>query len=203
MTITDQTPSTAANMPVISCLEKLREQTRAHHSSMDGLLNILNSQFSLDDYKRLLGLFYGFYAALDPQLTVLSDNQARHKSPLLKQDLTTLGVEVSHLPLCQQLPDTSTAAHQMGCMYVIEGSTLGGQMISRHLETQMGITADNGGRFFNSYGSQVGPMWKTFCNELDAFTTAHPDAQDDVVAAACQTFETLGNWFRQMSSKQS
>jgi heme oxygenase len=77
-------------------------------------------------------------------------------------------------------------------LYVTEGATLGGQIISRHLEQTLGLSARRGAAFFGSYGLQVGAMWRTFCAILQTQTPV--DQEDAAIAAARQTFIAIHQW---------
>lgn len=84
----------------------------------------------------------------------------------------------------------------LGCLYVIEGATLGGRVITRHLQNQLGTTPDSGGAFFDGYGAETGSRWKAFCTMLSQYAdhSADEDRQAAIVAGANRTFETLTHW---------
>jgi heme oxygenase len=94
--------------------------------------------------------------------------------------------------LCQALPDCIEWPQALGGLYVTEGATLGGQIISRHLEQTLGLSARRGAAFFSCYGLQVGAMWRAFCAILQTQTTAEQD--EVVIAAARQTFISIHDW---------
>ena len=94
-------------------------------------------------------------------------------------------------PLCPALPPLHTRAQLLGAMYVLEGSTLGGQVIARQLAAA-GIA---GRTFFTGRAERTGPLWKQFCQLLEAAAgTEDPDA---IVASAILTFQTLAAWLNQ------
>ena len=84
----------------------------------------------------------------------------------------------------------------LGCLYVLEGATLGGQIISRQLEERLAIDAGHGGRFFASYGAAVGEMWQAFGEILVAHARGL-ECGDAIVASGCATFDAFGRWFQQ------
>jgi heme oxygenase len=54
-------------------------------------------------------------------------------------------------------------ADLVGALYVIEGATLGGQVISPQIQAgRLGVTPEHGGRFFHGYGEQTTPRWNEF-----------------------------------------
>jgi heme oxygenase len=77
----------------------------------------------------------------------------------------------------------------------LEGSTLGGQFISRQLRDTLGISAANGARFFNGYADQTGPRWKEFGQWAESQADREPGLVPEAVSAARATFETFSRWF--------
>ena len=184
-------------------LGKLKEATRTQHENLENTVDVMNNMFSLDNYKTLLTKFYRFYAAIEPKVAandLLSagfDVSARRKLPLLEKDLTALGifenVQKETAPWTD-LPALDSTAKAFGSLYVMEGATLGGQIIMRHLKQHLDLTPENGGAFFNSYGANVGPMWKEFC----AITTEFAEKEQDdetIINAARETFDSFANCF--------
>ena len=55
----------------------------------------------------------------------------------------------------------------VGCLYVLEGSTLGGQIILRRAAERLGIDADTGAGFFHGYGAQTGAMWRGLVDAIN------------------------------------
>jgi heme oxygenase len=92
-------------------------------------------------------------------------------------------------------------ADAFGCLYVVEGSTLGGQIISRQVTRNLGLSPDNNGcRFFCCYGENTGTMWRRFGESLETFLTANPDTRPQIVASALSTFECFQGWFAKPST---
>src|SRR6476646_4923354 len=125
----------------MTLLEIFRNQTSSHHEGIESLLDLLNENFTLSSYTQLLKRFYGFYLPLEklfgeflsPHLFPF-DMDSRRKSPLLRDDLISLGLTpsaIERLPLCSEdeLPEILNDSSILGCLYVIEGSTLGGQVL--------------------------------------------------------------------------
>lgn len=190
-------------------LQQLRDATSPLHDKLEECMPLMRPDLSEAAYLQVLKNFYGLYAPLEQVLmahtdwlALLSDAPDRQRLPHLKQDLEALGVSLAEqeaLPLCQ-LPDMSPGLHQLlGCMYVMEGSTLGGQHLVRHLKNHFGWDEadDSKTHFFNSYGKQVGPRWKAFCEVLQSFSAKQtPEQQQITIASAVGMFEILEQWFR-------
>ena len=94
------------------------------------------------------------------------------------------------------MPAPGSVAEAFGCLYVLEGATLGGQVISRHLARELSLSPANGAAFFNGYGPETGPRWTAFLALLEAHA-GQPEQQASVVEAARQTFLLLEQWLRE------
>jgi len=182
-------------------LTELRAATQPMHDALERRLNIADPNLSAERYFRILRRFYGFYAPMESAIAAYGTHPQdwidadRRKIPLLSSDLESSGMsnrEIAHLPHCTYLPGLSNSAGHLGCMYVMEGATLGGQIVSRHVKDHLGLT-DAVTRFFNSYGARVGAMWKSFCGHLEAIENSQA-ARGPVIASACATFGALDRW---------
>ena len=187
----------------MSILERLKSDTRARHVALESRTVLLNNDLSHSNYSRCLQRFFSYYAPLERQLReypawheagLVYDN--RYKTAQLVQDLLALGVTqnvLASIPQCNTLPELETTAQIFGCLYVIEGATLGGQIISKHLNVSLSLTPDFGCSFFAGYGKQTGSQWKSFGARLTAFAT-QTGSDDEIIASANKTFQTLDCW---------
>lgn len=179
--------------------KQLREQTKILHDQIEQtflLKKILQQEITLSDYKLLIQTFYGFIMpceALIDLLTCKSVIKNRKKKPWLEQDLLALKIEnINKQSICIDLPDLSEYEQVMGYLYVIEGATLGGQVLTKMIEAQLPITKDQGGRFFHGYGEKTKIMWNKFCLDLDSIT--HLEQQYKIINSANDTFKRLHKW---------
>ena len=148
--------------------------------------------------------FYGFHQPredrlhrADGWLAPWLDIAARVKTLLLVADLKALGNEaVGSQPRCSDLPRLDGPAECFGCLYVFEGSTFCGQVVSRQLRDTLRGTPANGGRSFNGCGARTGPMWQKFRAAPAGCCAAH-GMKDEVVTTARNTFEMLRAWCQQ------
>ena len=65
-------------------------------------------------------------------------------------------------PIAGPCRDCRPVPEGLGALYVIEGATLGGQVITRYIQSALKIDATNGGRFFAAYGDRTGLLWRDF-----------------------------------------
>jgi heme oxygenase len=189
--------------PKLSILKRLRAETSERHAGLEQRMTVMDPRLSRADYRALLEGFFGFYAPLEARLgaspvwaELAFDFAARRKVQRLEQDLLALGKtgeELTRLPRCAELPELDTLPQVLGCLYVIEGATLGGQVITRHLLATHGITPETGGAFFAGYGAETGARWQAFGAMMTA-AAERVGAADAIVASANRTFETLDCW---------
>jgi heme oxygenase len=78
-------------------------------------------------------------------------------------------------------------------MYVLEGSTLGGQVLKRAMAERLGVGADSGAAFFDVYGPLTGTHWRSFLARL-AEASLPPAALTCSVHAAVATFMRFEQW---------
>jgi heme oxygenase len=189
-------------------LEDLKQTTRPCHERLEQRVDIMARLHSRARYRELLECYLGFYAPLERALSarqttlpVALDLPDRWKAPLLRRDLAALGAtaaEIDGVPHCSAPPDIGTPARALGCLYVLEGATLGGRIIARPLADRLGIDGTNGGAFFHGYGERTGSRWTSFRRHLTQFA-ATSEARSAVIAAAIDTFEALDRWLAQQA----
>jgi heme oxygenase len=83
--------------------------------------------------------------------------------------------------------------HLAGCLYVLEGACLGGQIIARALRERLPLTDDHGLSFFVGDGSRTGARWRSVLDWLEGLVRRGALA-DEIVASARETFCALGCW---------
>lgn len=184
-------------------LTELKAQTRSYHDQLEGNLYIAGRLSSPELYQALLGRFLGFYDPVEKRIAGLPgwaslslDFGRRRKAALLRKDLKALGMsddDIGLLPVCAEAPALSDMPQALGCMYVLEGATLGGQLISRQLKGELGVDESNGGAFFNSYGAGTSRMWKEFSAFLSAYSTTD-SIENAIIESARDTFIAFDRW---------
>jgi heme oxygenase (biliverdin-IX-beta and delta-forming) len=189
----------------MSATLELRSATRKSHQDLEKRLDVKTRFATLAGYSSHLRKMWGFYASFEQVLGTqsfgggLSDYDARRKLPLLTQDLISLGNEhpqVLSLAVCATTPSCANPAAAFGCLYVLEGATLGGQTLSPMMHKRFGLTADCGAAFLCSYGAEVVGMWQRFIGSLDAWCFT-PERRAVAARAAVATFKSLDEWLRE------
>jgi heme oxygenase len=183
-------------------LKKLKESTKIQHEQLEKLVNLVDDGLSREEYIATLVAFYRFYQSLEPKLERFDfspfgyDFFKRRRLPLLENDLQALGFsELRDIPIWSGLPNLETIAEGFGCLYVVEGSSLGGQVILRHLRSKLNLDESNGASFFNIYGPQTGEMWKDFGNSINKFMTSTEADEKRIILGAIETFEGFSRCF--------
>lgn len=152
-------------------------------------------------YGAHLARLFGFYVVAEPQWQALAavainDYPARCKTLWLADDLARLGYTaeaIAHLPRCAGVPVFDDSAATLGAVYVLEGATLGGQILLPLAQRRLALTAHSGAAYFASYGAQVRPMWQQFGRMLEAYCDT-PDKVERAATAAQATFIALEQW---------
>lgn len=132
---------------------------------------IFTGTFTPEDYRKLLlHNFYLIKAYENPVFDFLKNDYAeklqleeRRKLSALQKDLASLGITDYGETTAPQLTNIQQA---FGILYVMEGSTLGGNVIAKNL-AKLDAFRDFSFQYFGIYGDQTGPMWKNFKNVLD------------------------------------
>jgi heme oxygenase len=183
---------------------RLRRGTAALHQRLEQQLDLLGPELSIPGYVRTLRTFYGFYAPVEARLARLAPTAPslgvplRARAALLERDLIALGTPpsaIAGLPRCARLPRLSRPEHFAGCLYVLEGASLGGRIVARALDERLGLTQDRGAAFFAGDADATAERWKRVLLWLDQFACPSTRA-DDIVASACDTFDALSSWAR-------
>lgn len=189
-----------AKATAMNIMDELREATRADHKRIENSLRLMDDDMPLSTYVRTLERFYGYYEPLEYRLcsnsgvtNVLDDLDHRRKVPLLRRDLEHWGCDERTLPRCSRVPRINDAFDALGCLYVIEGATLGGRILSRYFQLQFGTSEKAGGAFFEGYGERTGAMWKAFGRAVEAIPLT-ADQSAKIIQNAHATFRTLQCW---------
>lgn len=183
---------------------RLRADTSELHQALEVRLDLLAAGLRLDRYRAVLRTFYGYYAALEPALTRLAASCGEPRFPLraraswIARDLEALGdapADLDALARCEDLPRLSRREHLAGSLYVVEGATLGGALIARHVAGRLGLTPARGAAFFagDGDGDARGSRWRDVLRWLDE-VAIDARSEGEIVAAARETFTTLARW---------
>ena len=187
-------------------LTRLREATKDLHELLHvhPLLSDLTSlELTLSKYRRILEAFLGFYRTLEPQLVTAACDlgcAAMYSREIrvdwLLSDLQSLGVSSEYivsLPTLAAGIEMQSRCQLAGCLYVIEGSSLGGSVVTRHLAQNQNLQGLDASKFFASYGDLTTSKWRRVTQFMETECPT-PENCRQAVAVARRTFVTLDSW---------
>lgn len=183
-----------------SLMQALRQGTAIEHKAVEQSLKLMRDDVSLDDVRAYLLLMWRVHVNLESQLgdvprlaQVLPDLDQRRRLALTEQALLSLGVSGAQLDAQAprvELPRLRDVETALGALYVLEGSTLGGRIIRRHLEALLGAQCAGALAYLMPY-SDLSEMWKRFGAAVDAYGKSHPQSVPRIVAAAVSVFQGI------------
>jgi heme oxygenase (biliverdin-IX-beta and delta-forming) len=180
-------------------LERLKLETAAEHAAIEGATGIMHPGVDLEGYRAYLERTFAFYLPVEAQLrqrgvweALSLDATERAKLPLLAEDLVLLGnVAPASIRACNAPPEFASTAGAVGGAYVLEGSTLGGRVISRHVKGRFGPHVACS--FLEAYGTDTGARWQSFRGALERFASS-VEIEDRIIAGAQETFRSFTRW---------
>ena len=181
----------------------LRVETRDEHMALEVAFG---SDARLEDrttYGQLLTALRGFYAPLEDALTRVAgwsgltppiNVGARLRTALIDQDLARLGLPVPSALASTDALLSGSLASGIGCLYVLEGTALGGQIVARRARAKLGISLPVA--FFSSAGRpDLRADWRGLQHALDASAESWGTAGTlETIVSARQTFTAMGEW---------
>jgi heme oxygenase (biliverdin-IX-beta and delta-forming) len=184
-------------------IQRLRQQTAVDHQAVEGSVPLMHHDLSQEEYVRCLERIHGIVAAWEERSMQVAPEwlkpalAARRRKRLVEADLAWFGA-TQHDESRPALPEMNDLPALLGAMYVMEGSTLGGQFIARHVETELRLGDGQGSAYFRGHGNQTGTLWKDFCEVLKSQI---PDEQTEaVILSAKAMFSTFGMWMQRKSA---
>lgn len=197
-------PSQSVRQQLRHAIHRLHHQLNQHPL----LSGLVRPGYSLSRYKTVLTAYFHSYQRIETAIeTGLADPafaaapfrySERRKLPWLVADLRHFGLDPQapeHRPI--HPPTVSVPAGPgslIGTLYVIEGATLGGQVIARGLRDNLNLTAATGIRFFNGYGdeAETGRRWREFEQYADSVND-NPDELQRAEDAAIRIFGLIND----------
>jgi heme oxygenase len=180
----------------------MRAATAASHEQVERTLGLMAPDLDRDRLIAALTRLHGFWSAAEAGLDSWAGRRPadaerlqwarRRRAHLFAADLAALDSAPAG-PGVPDLPDVPTTDDALGRLYVLEGSTLGGTFIDRHLRGLPSLGDGVRVRAFSPYGSETGAMWHAYRQVTREHVAAGGDPRQ-VVAAARGTFAALSAW---------
>ncbi len=187
--------------PATPTLTTIRAATGDLHAALDAELAIGAAEPTPEIYIRHVSAMLGWVEPVERLLARAEwpsglEIEARlHKSAALVTDLAIAGwssEQIAAVPRCRGLPPLDTVPRRFGALYVIEGSTLGGQVLWRRSQSALSPWPL---RALAGYGRDTGRLWRIFVTNLEA-NGAEPGFAERAARSAAVTFRTLTDWLR-------
>ncbi|SFU16081.1 heme oxygenase [Algoriphagus locisalis] len=183
--------------------QRLKEATARLHQELEDLQipqSILKPGVTREDYLKYMDLMHDVIREVETTVfpllsSEIEDLEKRHKTKLIELDFMQLGyAKPCCTPVFKNLAMNISTAFALGVLYVIEGSSLGGRVIYKHIHKQLGYDKDSGAAYFSGYGEETGLLWKNFMTTLVTYEkyNANPD---EIIAGANYTFQAIKNHF--------
>lgn len=186
--------------PAITLAARLKAETAPLHRTAEAKVGLPDSVRTKADYAALLRRLLAFHTSFERTLSdpLWGDKWKRigitpedhSRSPALIKDLSDL--ESRENPHESESPTIlyPSFAQALGGLYVIEGSSLGGKVLTPLFRALLGEIPTH---FFEGYGRGDPEPWRSVQAALNRFQEDAGDA-DEVVAGAEATFESFGNF---------
>lgn len=158
--------------------QELKEATRKDHDEMECMMyvnDILSGNLTINQYRHVLTTNYRVHKALEDaifraigaQTALLLHVAQRSKLPALEADMCELGLTLPEVPVYTGGNILKNEAAALGAMYVLEGATLGGNVIVKRLRYNTHLPQPLSFNYYQLYGDNLIPNWKHFCSVLD------------------------------------
>lgn len=184
--------------------------TRSHerlHTNV-AFAALLRGELTCSAYQDLLVCLLGLHEPIeemlaqllaDPLLAWRNAGAAVSRAALLRGDLAALGLgqlEIDAAPRAHALlPPLDDVASALGCAWVIEGSALGGRVMSSRVDAMLSFgQGEGGGSFFSPNPGHSG-RWRGCCDAIE-LCGADPDNLAAMTRSAVTTFTTFETWLK-------
>ena len=209
--------------PVANVMARLKQATAALHDAIEALprmRRLVDPELTREEYQVLLRRFYRANRVCERHLLAraavwesrgLDWSSRLGKTAWLEVDLQRLdpdwrpsaldfpsaGVR-SPMPASPEdlapLPYAGEGlARAAGCLYVLEGATLGSRVILGLLGRARERPAGDATRFFQGYGPLTGERWATLGRDLQAHLGQDEEVFNQALDAANETYAFLGS----------
>lgn len=177
---------------------RIKELTAPFHEELETTpiaIRLASGTIGRDEYGLYLERIAVLHHTLEPLFSTMNewkkygiDPIQRSRLHLLDNDLSALGKVIPNKRNIKQLDIPLNFATAVGMMYVLEGSTMGGRILTQKLSYIVGSNGIPCTSYFRAYGDDTMKMWAEFCQFLDQFGTENPKLVSQVILGACAMF---------------
>lgn len=187
----------------------LQSATRPAHERLHtnaAFAALLRGELTRPAYRKLLAHLLGLHEPIeerlaqtpaDPLLAWRNTDVAASRAASIRSDLAALGLGqsvIEAIPRAHALiPPLANPASALGCAWVIEGSALGGRVMSRQVDALLGRQRGEGGGSFFAFDPCQPGRWLRCCAAVE-LCGADPDGLATMTQAAVTTFAAFETW---------
>lgn len=174
----------------------LKENTTHAHEALEDIMyaiDIFNKSIDINKYKNLINILSIVHKNIEPRIFSCIDRKmslalqlpSRSKLRALELDRQVLNILIDEADMSAiPIPHYNSQAEALGGLYVLEGATLGGNVILRHLK-QVAAFQHLSFNYYGIYKNQLAAKWKDFLSILDS---TNQDAYNSCIQKANETF---------------
>ena len=183
--------------------ELLKQETNEKHITIgksSAFTKLLSPNLTKETYIQIITGWYDFMKTLEtnyfqfPQLfRIVPDLQERLKTKLLEKDVAEINTNHSVTSSTKiSIPVCKTIHELIGILYVIEGSSLGAQFITKQLTSNSNLS-NLSFHFYKGYGNETITKWESFKKWLNIYGENYPESHSEILASANDCFVCVMN----------
>lgn len=158
-------------MTQLTFAERLKEDTRNIHDSVDETVMSVRPFDSVENYIKFLNLQSVFHKIVDPI----------YKDPALNQS-------IENLASMTRYDAVPMGAKAIGWLYCAEGSNIGAAFLFKDTKEKLGFDENFGASHLDAHPDGRGKHWKAFRESLNQLNLSK-DEQDTAIQGATEAFE--------------
>jgi len=178
--------------------ERLRSETRPMHDTLEAAVDVASLLVTRERYVDYLARLWCLHSGLALELEQIDfravgyNYQARGRVTLLERDLQIFGKRPDQ-SCAVSVPSVDGIPAALGCVYVLEGSALGGRAILPAISASLGLDQKTGAAFFGGYGKEEKYAWQDCLSAINRIDP-HSNEANSVLASASATFALFLDW---------
>ncbi len=177
---------------------RLKVLTKPFHDSLEATplaISLASGNITKDKYISFLKDLYYLHKEVESKMCLMPewssyklDPHQHTRADLLLADLAAFGVHVEDITSNITLIDEYSFAKIIGMLYVLEGSTMGGRVLSQRLLHVRGNDDLPVTRYYNAYADETMQRWGEYCSFLSEYEIKHPEDSSEIILGACSMF---------------
>ncbi|MGY3804470.1 hypothetical protein ACWNT8_10435 [Pigmentibacter ruber] len=185
----------AQNEYSLSFHELLKLETSKIHKEIDFFVKINTPKPSISDYIDYIVVMYKVIAPLEKISLKFIESESsfpkvtkKNKTESLILDLKNLEIDLNKINFSIFFPEVKSFEEVLGCLYVVEGSSIGSQIIYKKLYSLYGEELKNKMNYLSEIGRDSFKNWIFFIEYLENYVTSFPDKKNIIIKSAIDTF---------------